>query len=39
MAGIMTPAYVASQIIDGVLRNRAEIYIPSTQGSVDFVRA
>ena len=39
MADFMNPDYVASQIIDGVLRNRAEIYIPSTQSSADFVRA
>ena len=39
MADFMSPDYVASHIIDGVLRNRVEIYIPSSQSSVDLIRA
>ena len=39
MTDLMNPDYVASQIIDGVLRNRVEIYIPPTQSRVDLIRA
>ena len=36
---MMEPGYVASAIIGGVLRNKREIYIPASGGSIHLFRA
>lgn len=34
----MEPEYVAARIVDGILRNKREIYIPASGASIDLFR-
>ena len=35
----MEPEYVAAKVIDGILRNRQEIFVPGRGASIDLFRA